>query len=322
MRVIVTLASYAPEMPPQFADRPHALLNLAGNTILGHILNQVGAVMDSLLCIVDAQDSGTAAWIAANYPDLPCDFVTAAKDSSETAVYQSALPYLTDEPVLLVQGHYVVEADWDQVATAVSDAVCFVQSDDDPVAADQIPVNTNGVVDPAAGQPQLTTGVVWFRSGWVLRAALETPEPHPADNMSALMMKMAAQGQVIESLPAYVCVDTRTTEALFHANRRLLGLGYGSQDAIERSYADDFTVLPPVFIHETAVVEHAVIGPFVNIEAGTVVRRAIVANSFIGAGAQIENCVLENSMIGLNARVNGRVHTLNVKDDDIRTLHD
>jgi hypothetical protein len=50
-------------------------------------------------------------------------------------------------------------------------------------------------------------------------------------------------------------------EGLLFANARLLGLGYGSEDAVERSYVEDFTVIPPVFLHETAEIENSVVGP-------------------------------------------------------------
>jgi hypothetical protein len=73
---------------------------------------------------------------------------------------------------------------------------------------------------------------------------------------------MREGGTAVTTVPTQLWLETHTPEALLHANQRLLGLGYGvTPDAIERSYAEDFTVLPPVFIDEEAYVEAAVIGP-------------------------------------------------------------
>jgi glucose-1-phosphate thymidylyltransferase len=94
-----------------------------------------------------------------------------------------------------------------------------------------------------------------------------------------------------------------------------LGLGYGTPDAIERSYAGDFTVIPPVFLHETAVIERSVIGPYASIEAQAVIKDSIIRNSQIDAGAQIENCILDAALVGERTHIKGQSLKLFVGDD-------
>ncbi len=107
---------------------------------------------------------------------------------------------------------------------------------------------------------------------------------------------------------------------MLHANARLLRLAHGSQDAIERSYAEDFTVIPPVFLHETAVIENSVIGPFVNLEAHAAVRDSIVRNSLIGIRTEIADAILADSLIGDDALITGRISRLTAADGAIVNL--
>ena len=117
-----------------------------------------------------------------------------------------------------------------------------------------------------------------------------------------------------------MCLVTRTAEDLLFTNARLLGLGYGTEDAIERSYTEDFTVLQPVFLHDTAVIENAVVGPFVNVEAGAKIRDSVVRDSLIGQETTIEDVVLDGSLIGARAHLKASGQALFVEDDEELSL--
>jgi glucose-1-phosphate thymidylyltransferase len=109
--------------------------------------------------------------------------------------------------------------------------------------------------------------------------------------------------------------DAGTPNAILRTNKRLLALGYASQDALERSYSEGFTVIPPVYLHPTADIEASVIGPFASIDADVKILNAVVRNSIIDPGAQIEDCILDNALLGEKARVSGRGKALFVGDD-------
>ena len=117
--------------------------------------------------------------------------------------------------------------------------------------------------------------------------------------------------------PTIFWLDAGKPPFMLDANARLLGLGYGSEEIIERSYAEDFTVLPPVYIHETAVIDASVIGPYVSIGAGATIKRAIIRNSIIDSGAYIENYILEDALVGENTKITGKSLKLFVGDDSI-----
>jgi glucose-1-phosphate thymidylyltransferase len=74
-------------------------------------------------------------------------------------------------------------------------------------------------------------------------------------------------------------------------------------------------VIPPVFLHETAVIERAVIGHYASIEAGAIIKDSIVRNSLIDAQAEVDNAILDGALIGERAIIKGRGIDLFVGDD-------
>lgn len=292
MKVVILFVGFETAIETETKTRPHALLNLAGSTILGHILRQLADVLtDEVVLVVTArQRSAFAPWLAKHFPNLLVHFVV---QEESVFIRQALLDYakwLDTDDLLLVAGHNIVEVDYAQLPT--------------------IAANKNATaVWVSADQNKKAAGICWLYQG----STIKTQTIKQFDNLLAALQ---ASGTIVATTEASFCLDTRTTADYFYANRRLLGLGYGSQDAIERSYADDFTVFPPVFIHETAVVESAVIGPFVNIEAGAVIHNSIVSNSFIDAEAHVEAAILADSMIGKGARINGRVQTIILNDKE------
>ncbi len=104
---------------------------------------------------------------------------------------------------------------------------------------------------------------------------------------------------------------------------RLLTVGAGSTTLIdtllEHGYDNSAQVqvkgaviIPPVYIAPDAVFERAVVGPYVNVCSGAVIRDVIVRNSLVGPQATIEDIYLEGSLIGEKAQVKGRPTRLNI----------
>jgi glucose-1-phosphate thymidylyltransferase len=70
----------------------------------------------------------------------------------------------------------------------------------------------------------------------------------------------------------------------------------------------------PVAIDESVRVENCIVGPYVSVSAGTVLRSCIVRNSIIGEDAEVAEIVLESSIISDHAKVIGTHTRLNVGD--------
>jgi glucose-1-phosphate thymidylyltransferase len=79
-------------------------------------------------------------------------------------------------------------------------------------------------------------------------------------------------------------------------------------------------VLPPVFIHPTAEVSEAIIGPNVSIGPDCKINQAVIQDSVIEKGTQITQATLTHSLIGSNCVVIGQPNreqaaSLNIGDN-------
>jgi glucose-1-phosphate thymidylyltransferase len=124
----------------------------------------------------------------------------------------------------------------------------------------------------------------------------------------ALQMMIDA-GEKLTTFPIEQWFDCGTPEALLRANRALLDLNPPAPPCIPGS-----VVLPPSSIAESAVVDGAVLGPYVTLADGARITNAVIRESIINANARVENVLLEGSIIGDNATVTGRRVRINLGD--------
>jgi len=295
MKAIILLNETAASMPPHFSNRARPLWNVAGKTIIGHLLDLLrDELTGDVIFVFDPAESAVNTWIQDNYQQLAAHFVPQSADGQAQAL-ALCQDFLDDEAVLVVADLVITEAAFDMLDRMGAEVVRVTPPD-------------------TAVSPSSSAAVMWFTNGRLLQSALQAA--HPAATLPDICQEMQAGGTAVTTLPAHLWLETHTPDALLHANQRLLGLGYGATaDAIERSYAEDFTVLPPVFIDDEAYVEAAVVGPYVSVYAGAVIKSAIVRHSIIAADAHLENCILDGALVGERAKITGSVSKLLVGDN-------
>ncbi|MBP6472008.1 MAG: hypothetical protein KBE23_22865 [Chloroflexi bacterium] len=301
MKTIILLNETPAFMPEHFSSRARPLWNLAGKTIIGHLLDLLqDTLVGDVIFVIDPAASAVEAWIGDNYPHLAAHFVAQPSGAGQVQALALCRDYLDEGAVLVVADLVLAEAAFTQLAQMGADVVRVTPPD-------------------TAVSPSPSAAVIWFKNGRFLHHALQSV--NPAATLQDVYQVLPARGTAVATLAAQLWLETHTTEALLYANQRLLGLGYGTTpDAIERSYAEDFTVLPPVYIDEEAYVETAVIGPYVSIHAGAVVKDAIVRHSIIAADAHVETCILDGALVGERAKMIGSARKLVAGDDSITDL--
>jgi glucose-1-phosphate thymidylyltransferase len=101
--------------------------------------------------------------------------------------------------------------------------------------------------------------------------------------------------------------DTGKPEDLLAANELILGLlpmDTFPQIGARTTIAPDVQFDGPVVIGENCVLESCVIGPFVSIGSGSVIRGAAISRSIILPGADIQgDIVMEHSILGRSVTV-------------------
>ncbi len=277
MRTVISFAGLKPPLPVQ-REESLGLHWLAGGNVLSHILQELENTIGPELVILAGRDAGVLAdWLGQWDPGLELRALELDGDVKPLEALLALRPYLNGQQLLLVQGNTITQADYLNLADTEADVVCYAEGGE--------------------------SAACWFRQDTDLFIALERAQG--AITLADLATYLAANGRNVLWQQTTSRLDVGTLAGLLAANARLLALGSGSEDAIERSYLEDFTVIPPVFVHKTAEIEKAVLGPFVNIEAGAVVRNSVLRNTLVGVEAQVADAVLDGAVIGDGAEVHG-----------------
>ncbi|MEO0150422.1 MAG: sugar phosphate nucleotidyltransferase [candidate division WOR-3 bacterium] len=62
-------------------------------------------------------------------------------------------------------------------------------------------------------------------------------------------------------------------------------------------------IIEPVFIGENCIIENSIIGPFVDISEGVIIKNSSIRNSIIMENSKVLNVNIENSIIGSNCEI-------------------
>lgn len=332
MKVIILLAGYGTRMRPHTWSRPKPLMKVAGNTVIGHLLDEMADLLtDEVIFVIGYRGDQIRAWIAQHYPHLDAHYVVQENAMGQAHAVSLCRPFLEQEgEVVVAFGDGVVRADYAHYCAAAGpdgDAVLTVKAVEDPRAYGVIITDADGYMVDFVEKPattehkQAAVGINWFRSSRRLLAAIDRVMRENRRTRGEFFMADAYQvlleeGARIKTMPVDYWLDGGTPASILETNTRLLGLGRGaSADALERSYGEGFTVIPPVYIHDSAEIEASVIGPYAHIDAGVTVRGAIVRHSIIDPGATVRDVVLDHALIGEGAGVIGRPARLFVGDN-------
>ncbi len=327
MKVIVLLAGYGTRMRPHTWSRPKPLLKVAGNTVVGHILDQMREITtEEVIFVVGYGGDQIEQWIREQYPQLDAHFVSQDKPLGQAHAVWLCRDYLDNGDVVVAFGDGIIEADYANLSKPDADAVFLVQEIEDARRFGVAVLGDDGYVVKLIEKPPTTehklaiAGINWFRRGRQLFEATESVIKSGRKTLGEYFMIDAYQvlletGAKIRTELLKQWEDAGTPQALLRTNARLLSAGYASYEILERGFAESFAVIPPVYVHPSAEISESVIGPYTSIEANVKISNSIIRNSVIDQGAVISNCVLENTLIGENATVTGRAKTLFIGDN-------
>lgn len=331
MKVIILLAGYGTRMRPHTWSRPKALMKVAGNTTIGHLLDLMSDITtEEVIFVVGYRGDQIREWMAENYPHLDARWVVQENAKGQAHAVHLCKEYLEqDGEVVVAFGDGVIKADYGdyhKVAGDDADAVLTVKEVEDPRPFGIVKLNEDGFVTEFVEKPETkehknaAVGINWFRSSRKLLDAIETilregrmtkGEYFMADAYQVLL----EEGAKMRTMQVDYWLDAGKPGHILETNQKLLALGNGaSTDAIERGYGEGFTVVPPVYIHEDAEIEASVIGPFAHIDAGAKISNAVIRNSIIDPNTEVSDAVLDNALVGEDAQVVGKALKLFVGD--------
>lgn len=333
MKVVVLMGGYGTRMRPHSWSRPKPVMQVGHNTVIGHILDSMAPVAtEEVILVVGYRGEQIEAWVREHYGRLDLRFVYQHEPLGQAHALWLCGDLLAEGEVVVSLGDIIIDADFGAIARGdlptgapPADAVFQTMEIDDPRHFGCLITGPDGFIDRIVEKPQTgdfhlaLAGAYWFRDGRALWHTLDQTlksgrqtngEYFLADTFQIMLERGDRIGaQAIRSI-----VDIGSPVNRLAANRRILERDTGRYP-VPPNLNSSVAIVPPVYIHPSAVIERSVIGPYATIGHDASVRDAVITNTIIDPGAVVTACVLRDSIIGENALLTGTSQTLILGDD-------
>lgn len=321
MQVIIPMAGFGKRLRPLTHTRPKPLINIAGKSVLGHVLDSFsGLNITELLCITGYLGDQIKDYVKNNY-QIPARFFEQKELNGQSPAIYLCKDHVAG-PALIVFVDTIIQADIAKLENETADVVAFVKEVEDPRRFGVAQLGEDGWVTQLVEKPDsmennlAIVGFYYVKEAQDLIKAIEIQlnekiqtkgEYYLADAFNIMLRR----GARMRAEKVDVWKDCGKPETVLQTNRYLLENG---QDNSHASYPDNCIIVPPVHIDPTATVERAIIGPYVTIAAHCHIKDAIIRDSIIDEGAQVKNAMLQGSLIGRDALVMEHFYSYNVGD--------
>jgi glucose-1-phosphate thymidylyltransferase len=309
------------------------LLQVADKAILGHILDKLlEERLTDVTFVIGYMGEKIREYVSREYPSLNAQFVVqeetrSAGDSPYGLGYAihltHALHEQSDEPLLIILGDTVIEADLSALRTA-KDSLIGVQEVPDPqrfgIAELDGPYISGMVEKPENPKTNLAVvGIYYITAPALLYRALRDNvecglRTKGEIQLTDALQRMLDEGVRMKSLKVDGWYDCGNPDTLLATNQALLRKRFMDNAGDLKQRYPTVLIKPPVYIAPSAKITHSILGPDVAVAEDALVNSSIVSDSIINQGAQVHSALLSHSIIGNEALVTGNALRLYVGD--------
>ena len=328
LKIAIPMAGFGTRMRPHTWSKAKPLIKVADRTVLDFVLEQFRSIpagfdIEYVFIVGSAQLEQIAGHVRAQHADKTVHIVVQEQMRGQSDALWQAKEQLRG-PMLMTFADTLVEVDLGFLAQEQGEGVAMVKRVPDPRRFGSVRLDEYGRVTQLIEKSQdmsqnlVVVGFYYFPSGEALMAAIEEQmrrnltlknEFFLADAINVLL----EGGTRFRVQQVETWLDAGTPEALLETNRYLLAHGYDNSP--QATLRQGCQVIPPVYIHESAEIESAVIGPYVSIAAGCRLRDVLLRDCILDEDSQVSGMLLEGSLVGSRTRLEGEPRRLNLGDD-------
>lgn len=331
MKIIVPMAGMGKRLRPHTLTTPKPLVPIAGKPIVQRLVEDIVSISD--------QKVDEIAYVVGRFGEEAEKHLIQVAESlgaKGTIHYQDqalgtahavlCAASALDGPVTVAFADTLFRADF-KLDTS-KDGVLWVQKIEDPRQFGVVIVNEEGNITEFKEKPQefvsdlAMIGIYYFKDGGVLKKELQYLIDNNITNGGEYQLPDALRNMVSKGAkfgPGTVLdwMDCGNKEAVVDTNKKVLGYISDTLKVPASAKIENSIIIPPCYIGENAVINHAVIGPFVTVGDSAKVESSIISNSILMNNCFIKKASLADSMIGNFANVEGVEQVLNLGDYSI-----
>lgn len=326
MKILIPMAGLGTRLRPHTWSKPKPLLQVAGKTVLAHLLDSFKTLPDpeniELVFIIGYLGDQVPKYMEEYYPHVKAHYVIQSEMKGQSQALQLAAQYLHG-PVMVVFADTLAETDFSMVGKEDLDGYAWVKSVPDPRRFGVAEVDPSGFITGFVEKPtemdnnRAVIGLYYYRQGEKLLAAIEEQlaigktlkGEYYLSDATTIMVHHGARMKPVE---VDVWLDAGTTESIIETNRHLLDKQRLMPAGI--TFGEDVLIIQPVSIHPNVKLVNCTIGPYVSIAYGCVITDCRLENCIIDNGTQLLNCALSHSLIGRNVYMDGINGTVDLGD--------
>ena len=319
MKVILPVAGVGTRLRPLTLHLPKCLLPVAGNTIIGHILDALAPLpVSEYIFVTGYQAEKVESYIGKAYAHLKSTFVQQTNPQGLGEAIQLCLPHLDDqEPVLIVLGDTLFEADLRTLVSQPHNVLC-TRYVDDPSRFGVAVTDDHGKIERLVEKPrtfishQALVGIYYLRDVSAMRASLnrlieEDIRTRGEFQLTDALQFMIESGSHFQTGEIQGWLDCGKPDALLETNRHLLGIN----GPLGPREFPGCTIVEPCFIGENVQMSNCIVGPYVSIHENCSLTTTLLQDCVVAANSTMENASLNRSMLGESVvvrRFQGSLH--------------
>ncbi|MGV3503825.1 MAG: sugar phosphate nucleotidyltransferase [Adhaeribacter sp.] len=324
MKAIIPVAGIGSRLRPHTHTQPKSLIPVAGNTILGHIIEGLlaGGIQDFVF-IIGYLGEKIEAFVKRQYPHIRAEFVLQEpREGLGHALYVARETYRQESDIIIILGDTLVEVDMDRLLHYPG-TMLGVKKVDTPSLFGVTEMGPDDFVSKVVEKPKIPKSNIALVGlykihepeklvealDYIIRQDIKTLGEY---HLSDALMRMIQQGEKMATLAVNSWFDCGRKETLLQANAILLNRLAG-KDAVP-SFPDTI-IIPPVRIGEHCNISHSIIGPNVAIGDYSIVTSSILHDSIIGSYSELRNTVMHDSIVGSDTSLKGLSHSFNIGDN-------
>ena len=329
LTVVIPMAGFGTRLRPHTWSKPKPLVQIAGKTVLDHMLDIIATAADlddcQLALIIGYLGDQIHDHMAEYYPGVETEYYFQQEMLGQTHAIAMAREKIAG-PTLILFSDTIVHDDMSYLLEGdrQDEAVIWVKQVDDPRRFGVVEVGGDGFVTDIIEKPDsmdndlAIVGYYYFARGEDLIAAIDTQlnqkmitkgEYYIADAIKLMM----EGGLKLTPKQVEVWLDAGVPETVLEANRYLLENRLNSFPEISTQAGVE--IIPPVYIHPDARLENSRIGPYVSIGAGCQISASTIQDSIIEEDAEVIHSHLKGSLVGSRSKVANISGALDIGDD-------